>query len=109
MRIDNDSKILSLYQSGRQHDALSLLMSSYQERLYWHIRRIVMSHDDADDVLQNTLIKIWKGLENFKGDSQLYTWMFRIASNETFRSTMRSLAWSVKWILLMISPVCLRV
>lgn len=84
MRIDNDSKILSLYQSGRQHDALSLLMSSYQERLYWHIRRIVMSHDDADDVLQNTLIKIWKGLENFKGDSQLYTWMFRIASNETF-------------------------
>lgn len=84
MRIENDSKILSLYQNGRQQDALKLLMQSYQERLYWHIRRILLSHDDTDDVLQNTIIKVWKGLENFKGDSQLYTWMFRIASNETF-------------------------
>ncbi len=84
MRIENDSKILSLYQDGRHQDALKLLMESYQERLYWHIRRILLCHDDTDDVLQNTIIKIWKGLENFKGDAKLYTWMFRIASNETF-------------------------
>lgn len=84
MRTNNDSKILSLYQDGRHQDALRLLMSSYQERLYWHIRRIVLSHDDTDDVLQNTLVKIWKGLEGFREDSKLYTWMFRIASNEIF-------------------------
>lgn len=84
MRIDNDSKILSLYQDGRHQDALKLLMESYQERLYWHIRRVLISHDDTDDVLQNTIVKVWKGLEKFKGDSQIYTWMFRIASNETF-------------------------
>jgi RNA polymerase sigma-70 factor (ECF subfamily) len=50
--------------------------------LYWHIRKIVIDHDDTDDVLQNTFIKIWKGLEGFKGDSQLYTWLYRIATNE---------------------------
>jgi RNA polymerase sigma factor (sigma-70 family) len=84
MQIDNDLKIISLYKVGKHQEALKLLMSSYQERLYWHIRRIVIAHDDADDILQNTFIKIWKGLENFKGESQLYTWLFRIASNEVF-------------------------
>jgi RNA polymerase sigma-70 factor (ECF subfamily) len=50
--------------------------------LYWHIRKIVIGHDDTDDVLQNTFIKVWKGLESFKGESRLYTWMYRIATNE---------------------------
>lgn len=62
--------------------ALAQLISKYQQRLYWHIRKIVISHDDSDDVLQNTFIKIWKGLERFKEESQLYTWIYRIATNE---------------------------
>src|SRR4030095_6415335 len=53
-----------------------------QEKLYWHIRRMVVDHDDANDVLQNVLIRVWKGLENFREDSQLYTWLYRVATNE---------------------------
>lgn len=59
------------------------LMGLYKERLYWHIRKIVISHDDADDVLQNTFIKIFKNIGKFKGDSKLYSWMYRIATNES--------------------------
>ncbi len=59
-----------------------LLLNQYQERLYWHVRRIVLSHEDADDVLQNVFIKVFRYLPNFKGDSSLYTWLFRIATNE---------------------------
>jgi RNA polymerase sigma factor (sigma-70 family) len=78
-----DSDILELFkQSDGKEQALSALISKYQQKLYWHIRKIVIDHDDTDDVLQNTFIKIWKGLEGFKGDSQLYTWLYRIATNE---------------------------
>jgi len=59
------------------------LIRDYKEKLYWHIRRMVVSHDDADDVLQNTFIKVYKNLDNFKGESQVYTWLYRIATNET--------------------------
>lgn len=62
--------------------AFKTLVNDYKERLYWHIRKIVISHDDADDVLQNTFIKIFKNLDSFKGDSKLFTWMYRIATNE---------------------------
>ncbi|MCK4561272.1 MAG: RNA polymerase sigma factor [Flavobacteriaceae bacterium] len=58
-------------------------MGLYKERLYWHIRKIVIIHDDADDVLQNTFIKIFKNIGKFKGDSKLYSWMYRIATNES--------------------------
>lgn len=58
------------------------LVSQYKERLYWHIRNIVKSHDDADDVLQNTFIKVYKNIDTFKGDSKLFSWMYRIATNE---------------------------
>ncbi|MBL4744921.1 MAG: RNA polymerase sigma factor [Flavobacteriaceae bacterium] len=57
-------------------------MTLYKERLYWHIRKIVISHDDADDVLQNTFIKVFKSIHNFKGESKLFSWMYRIATNE---------------------------
>ena len=78
-----DEHILSLFNDvSSRNKALSLLIDKYQQRLYWHIRKIVIDHDDADDVLQNTFIKVWKGLAQFKGDSQLYTWMYRIATNE---------------------------
>jgi len=63
--------------------AFSALVKLYQERLYWHIRKMVLCHDDANDVLQNTFLKAWKGLENFRGDAQLSTWLYRIATNET--------------------------
>jgi len=58
------------------------IIKKYQERLYWHIRRMVVQHEDANDVLQNMFIKVWNGLSNFREDSQLYTWMYRIATNE---------------------------
>jgi RNA polymerase sigma-70 factor (ECF subfamily) len=63
--------------------AFRTLMSEYKERLYWHIRKIVITHDDADDVLQNTFIKVYRNIHNFKGDSKLYSWMYRIATNES--------------------------
>ena len=62
--------------------AFELLINTYKERLYWHIRRIVLDHDDTDDVLQNTFIKIFRSIEGFKGDSKLYSWMYRIGTNE---------------------------
>lgn len=65
-----------------KHLAFNELVSLYKERLYWHIRHIVKSHDDTDDVLQNTFIKVYKNIDNFKGDSKLYSWMYRIATNE---------------------------
>lgn len=66
-----------------QEKAYRELMSLYKERLYWHIRKIVIIHDDADDVLQNTFIKVFKNINAFKGDSKLYSWMYRIATNES--------------------------
>ncbi|MDT0690220.1 RNA polymerase sigma factor [Salegentibacter sp. F188] len=63
-------------------EAFSELVSHYKERLYWHIRNIVKNHDDTDDILQNTFIKIFKNIGNFKGESQLFSWMYRIATNE---------------------------
>ena len=79
----DDKVILDLFREEKTRNAaLSHLIAKYQQRLYWHIRKIVISHDDSDDVLQNTFIKIWKGLENFKEESQLYTWIYRIATNE---------------------------
>lgn len=66
-----------------REEAFTVLMRKYQERLYWHIRRLVVQHEDANDVLQNMFIKVWKSLENFREDSQLYTWLYRIATNES--------------------------
>jgi len=62
--------------------AFTGIVKKYQEKLYWHIRRMVVDHDDANDVLQNAFIKVWKGLANFREDSQLYTWLYRVATNE---------------------------
>ena len=80
-----DEKILvtNLKNPETQEQAFRELMSLYKERLYWHIRKIVISHDDADDVLQNTFIKVFKNIHNFKQDSKLYSWMYRIATNES--------------------------
>lgn len=66
-----------------RHRAFKMIVDSYRERLYWHIRRMVVVHADADDVLQNTFLKIWEALATFRGESSLYTWMYRIATNES--------------------------
>jgi len=75
--------LLSFKQPATREIAFTAIIKKYQEKLYWHIRRMVVSHDDADDVLQNMFIKAWKGLENFREESQLYTWLYRIATNES--------------------------
>src|SRR3981081_2680331 len=62
--------------------AFTSIIKKYQEKLYWHIRRMVVEHEDANDVLQNVFIRVWNGLENFREDSQLYTWLYRIGTNE---------------------------
>ena len=80
----SDEEILALYrEESSRNMALHHLIQKYQQKLYWHIRKIVISHDDTDDVLQNTFIKVWKGLAGFKEESQLFTWLYRIATNES--------------------------
>lgn len=71
-----------LKDSKTQSRAFEVLVNTYKQRLYWHIRSIVLNHDDADDVLQNTFIKVFRNIASFKGDSKLYSWMYRIATNE---------------------------
>ncbi len=78
-----DENILSLLQNNRsQEQGFRLLMSKYQERLYWAIRHLVTNHDDANDVLQDCLVKVFRNIQSFEGKSKLYTWLYRIAINE---------------------------
>ncbi len=79
-----DREILDLFHSGSGRErAFTILIEQYQQKVYWHIRRMVRDHDDANDVMQNVFLKVWKSLENFRADSQLFTWIYRIATNET--------------------------
>jgi RNA polymerase sigma-70 factor (ECF subfamily) len=79
----SDSELLVQFRDPvTKEKAYTSLIKKYQEKLYWHIRRMVVEHEDANDVLQNVLIRVWNGLENFREDSQLYTWLYRIATNE---------------------------
>ncbi|WP_299782025.1 RNA polymerase sigma factor [uncultured Formosa sp.] len=80
----NESQLLERLKSDASRDsAFKDLIRLYKERLYWHIRNIVKSHDDTDDVLQNTFIKIFRNINSFNGDSKLYSWIYRIATNES--------------------------
>jgi RNA polymerase sigma-70 factor (ECF subfamily) len=85
MALHSDDKelLLQFTQPATKERAFTSIIKKYQEKLYWHIRRMVIEHEDANDVLQNMFIKVWKGLENFREDSQLYTWLYRIATNES--------------------------
>jgi len=79
----NDADLIGQFRDPLQREkAFRILVATYQEKLYWHIRRMVQIHEDADDVLQNTFVKIWKGLPGFRENSGLFTWMYRIATNE---------------------------
>jgi RNA polymerase sigma factor (sigma-70 family) len=81
--VDEITFIEQLQNAKTREQAFRKLVATYKQRLYWHIRKIVVSHDDADDVLQNTFIKIFRGIDNFKQESQLFSWMYRIATNES--------------------------
>jgi RNA polymerase sigma-70 factor (ECF subfamily) len=79
----SDTELLIQFRNPlTKEKAFTAIIKKYQEKLYWHVRRMVIDHDDANDVLQNVFIKVWNGLENFREDSQLYTWLYRIATNE---------------------------
>lgn len=81
--MENDSILLQQFHQPETREAgFTAIMRKYQERLYWHIRRMVIDHDDADDILQNVFIKVWDHLGEFKENAQLYTWLYRIATNE---------------------------
>lgn len=75
--------IKALSSPETQEMAFKKLLTDYKERLYWHIRKIVIDHEDADDVLQNTFIKVFENISKFKGNSNIFTWMYRIATNES--------------------------
>jgi RNA polymerase sigma factor (sigma-70 family) len=84
LTIQEDSELLRQFRDPETKErAYTALIKKYQERLYWHIRRMVVDHDDANDVLQNVFIRVWNALQNFKEESQLYTWLYRIATNES--------------------------
>jgi len=79
----DDAEILSKFQDEKTRNAaFNLLLKKYQQKIYWHIRRMVIDHDDADDIAQDVFVKVWKNLPGFRADAQLYTWMYRIATNE---------------------------
>ncbi|KUO67498.1 MAG: RNA polymerase subunit sigma-70 [Lutibacter sp. BRH_c52] len=77
--------IKNLLSNKERDKAFKKLLDLYQERLYWHIRKLVITHENADDVLQNTFLRIYKSLPNFQQKSTLHTWMYRIAYNESLR------------------------
>ncbi len=79
----SDDELIGLFRDPDKREyAFNLIVLKFQERLYWHIRKILINHEDTDDILQDTFIKVWNGLENFRQDSGLYTWLYRIATNE---------------------------
>lgn len=82
MQYSEDQLINELQHKSTRENAFKELIKAYKERLYWHIRNIVKDHDDTDDILQNTFIKIFNNIGSFKGESKLYSWMYRIATNE---------------------------
>jgi len=78
-----DGELLLLFRNPETKEkGFTAIIKKYQEKLYWHIRRMVINHEDANDVLQNVFIRVWNGLVNFREDAQLYTWLYRVATNE---------------------------
>lgn len=78
-----DDDIIRLYRDGECEKAFTEIVNAYSERLYWHVRRFVCSHEDADDLVQEIFIKIWAALPSFREEARLFTWLYRIATNET--------------------------
>ena len=78
-----DSELVKMFRDEEKRNyTFNLIVRRYQERLYWHIRKILLDHDDTDDVLQECFVKVWTALEGFREESGLFTWLYRIATNE---------------------------
>ena len=89
----NEKEVIALLQDPlRQREAFGQIVRAYSEQIYWQIRRLVFSHDDANDLLQNTFVKAWTNIDYFRGDAKLSTWLYRIAFNEclTFLNKQRA-------------------
>ena len=82
MKLTDEEILLQFKEPASKEKAFRNLLNTYQERLYYHVRRYVHNHEDANDILQNTCIKVWNAIDNFRGESGLYTWLYRIAGNE---------------------------
>lgn len=80
---DEDILVARLRDTNTRRTTFSEVVKAYSEPLYWHIRRMVLSHDDANDILQNTFVKAWTGIDGFLGNAKVLTWLYRIATNET--------------------------
>ncbi|MCU0335064.1 MAG: sigma-70 family RNA polymerase sigma factor [Chitinophagaceae bacterium] len=83
MHLDDSTLLAQFADPSLREKAYTAIIRKYQEKLYWHIRRMVVEHEDANDVMQNVFLKVWNALANFREDSQLYTWLYRIATNES--------------------------
>jgi len=83
MSVEKDHEITQLLVTGKKQEAFSLLLKEYKQPVYWLVRKMVIIHEDTDDVVQEVFLKIWINLKKFRGDSKLYTWIYRIAVNET--------------------------
>jgi RNA polymerase sigma-70 factor, ECF subfamily len=95
MDLNEKELIANLKSDSNRDKAFQLLVKTYQERLYWHIRKIVLNHDDADDILQNVFIKVWNNVDGFREDSSIFTWLFRIATNESLSHLQKRRRYSV--------------
>ena len=90
MAFQSDKEILEMILVKESCNyGFNLLVRKYQKQIYWHVRRIVIDHDDSDDVVQNTFIKIWKNINKFRDESKLFTWIYRIATNEALNFLKR--------------------
>lgn len=79
----SDEELLALFQNPEtRRNAFNQMVRKYQQKVYWLVRKMVVDHDDANDITQDVFVKAWTALENFRGDAKLYTWLYRIASNE---------------------------
>lgn len=80
----DDNQLLAFFRDeDTRESAFTAIVKKYQQKLYWHIRRMVVAHEDSNDILQHVFIKMWHNLEDFRGEANLYTWLYRIATNET--------------------------
>jgi len=79
----SDKELVKKFKNDKdKNESFTLILNKYKEKVYWHIRKLLLIHEDTDDVTQNTFIKIYKNLNNFRNESELYTWIYRIATNE---------------------------
>lgn len=80
--MEDKDLLLKLRDPETRNYGFNLLVRKYQQKMYWHIRKMVIDHDDADDLVQECFVKVWKNIDSFREDAQLYTWIYRIATNE---------------------------